>query len=140
MLLALLALAIFEPAPELVFSPVGADLVPLCPRLPDGLPSPQAVADPVGTLLPAPRDELIGAIVGYCRDEYPALVRQAVERAKAIKDVECNGRMALTATQWKAEAVKEASKGPTWWHVASAGLIGTAIGVLGGVIVLVAAR
>jgi hypothetical protein len=115
-----------------VLPPVGVDLVPGPPALPEGLPARIAVESPVaGTLLPYPRDVAVGRLIGYCVEDYPRVVRTALERTREVEAIACNGRLAVQRVQYLGQEAVEDPGWPTWKvSVIVAG--GVALGLLVG--------
>ena len=121
-----------DPSTAPVLPPVGVDLVPGPPALPEGLPAKITVELPVaGTLLPYPRDVAVGKLVGYCVEDYPRVVRVALERTREVEAIACNGRLAVQRVQYLgAEAVEPV--GYPGWQVATFVAGGVALGLLVG--------
>ena len=135
--------AVGDPA-RLILPAVGADLVPLPPSLPAGLPAPIEVTEPVvGTLLPAPLDVATADLIDYCTapTRYPQVVRVALDRLREVEAISCNGRLSVERMQCQAGQVREAAD-PGWSTLQVVGIsVGAlAVGVLGGLVVGVVAR
>jgi len=135
--------AVGNPA-RLILPAVGADLVPLPPSLPAGLPAPIEVTEPVvGTLLPAPLDAATADLIDYCTApaRYPQVVRVAVERMREVEVISCNGRLSVERMQCQAGQVQQAAdQGWTGLQVMGISIGVLAVGVLGGLVVGVVAR
>jgi hypothetical protein len=138
-LLILCAVSAADPIPRLVWTDVPADGVPLPPRLPPGLPAPIHVETPVaGTLLPTPRDTLLGELVDACTspDRYPATVRTAVEQTainvRGAEQVACAGRLAVERRQCQAADVRADVGESTGWPAWQVVLLSVGVGILAG--------
>ena len=130
-LIAMLSL-ISDPATSPVLPKVGTDLIPGPPALPADLPEKIAVTEPVaGTLLPYPRDVAVGKLVGYCVEDYPRVVREAVDRIREVEEITCNGRLAVQRVQYLRQ---EAAEPRPWSTLQVVGMVAgaLAVGALGG--------
>ena len=123
---------------HIIVPPIGRDLVPPAPYLPEGLP--QAVKQGDDVLLPKRLAGPMWELIEYCADDYPRVVKAAIDEVRLQERVTADGRVRVQQELCRYSQVallsQQQATGWSTTELLGTGAVGIVVGAIIGAVVM----